>query len=254
MSKAPAVDYALEIIEFFSKAHGEIGIADISNTLDINKNAVSRILEALTEKNWIYLSNDSLKKYSLTLRPFSLIARHTNNQKITKLAAPCLEQLNKKLGDSVYLGVKNGNNVLYLLHYDSTKEVRISGRTGGEYPLHCSAPGKVLLAHESPTEIDAYFSAVPEKRTANTIQTAVEFYEECKKIKKLGYAVDNEEFGKGILCVACPIYDHDGRVIAVIGLSTLTIYDDLDSLLSSKYPLLKKAADQISECLGFMKL
>jgi len=148
MSKAPAVDYALEIIEFFSNNNSEIGIADISNALNINKNAVSRVLEALVEKNWIYMSDNSQKKYKLTLRPFSLIAGHTNSNSMTKIATPYIEQLNKELGDSVYLGVKNGRNVLYLIHCDSTKEVRINGRAGGEYPLNCSAPGKILLRRD----------------------------------------------------------------------------------------------------------
>ena len=57
------------------------------------------------------------------------------------------ERLNNEIEDAVYPGIKNGNNVLYLLHYDSKKEVRINGRDGGEYPLNCSAPGKILLGY-----------------------------------------------------------------------------------------------------------
>lgn len=65
MSKAPAVDYALRIIEFFSESKKEIGIADICNVLEINKNAASRVLEALVEYNWIYLSDEIQKNISL---------------------------------------------------------------------------------------------------------------------------------------------------------------------------------------------
>ena len=88
MSKAPAVDYALEIIEFFACKNSEIGIADISNALNINKNAVSRVLEALLEKNWIYMSDNTQKKYRLTLHPFSLISCYVNNNSIAKIATP----------------------------------------------------------------------------------------------------------------------------------------------------------------------
>ena len=77
MSKAPAVDYAIEIIEFIANSDTEIGIADISNSLGINKNAVSRVLDVLLEKSWIYISNPTQKKYKLTLRLFSLISGHT---------------------------------------------------------------------------------------------------------------------------------------------------------------------------------
>ena len=251
MSRAPAADYTLQIIEFFAQANSDVGIADISNFLGINKNAVSRVLEALTEGNWIYMSDAVSKKYRLTMRPFSLMSASVRADETVKIAEPILSKIHKQLGDSIYFGVRKDNKVLYLLHYDSVSDVRISGRVGGEYPLHCSAPGKVLLANESPAEVEAYFSAATEKRTANTIQTAVEFYEECQKIKKTGYAIDNEEFGKGIICIACPVYNSSGEVVATIGLSSLTIYDDINSLIENKYPILRHAAMQISAALGY---
>lgn len=253
MSKAPAVDYALEIIEFFSKKKHEIGIADISNALNINKNAVSRVLEALLEKNWIYLSDSSQKKYSLTLRPFSLIAGHMNENAVVKLAMPYIEKLNKETNDAVYLGVKNKRNVLYLLHCDSSREVRINGCVGGEYPLNCSAPGKVLLSYSDAEEINDFFNEDIDKRTENTITNFDDFMPESERIKKCGYAIDNEEFAKGIICIAVPVFDYEENVVASIGLSTLTLYEDIDSLINNKFSLLKKAADEISRCLGVKK-
>ena len=72
MSKAPAVDYALRIIEFLANSSDDVGIADICNNLNINKNAISRVLEALSEQNWIYLTDASQKKFRLSMKPFSL--------------------------------------------------------------------------------------------------------------------------------------------------------------------------------------
>lgn len=251
MSKAPAVDYALEIIEFFSKNNNEIGIADISNALNINKNAVSRVLEALLEKNWIYMSDRLQKKYRLTLRPFSLICGHSNNNSMAKIATPYIEKLNNELGDSVYFGIKHGKNVLYLLHYDSTKDVRINGRAGGEYPLNCSAPGKVLLSYSNENEMNDYFAVPIDKRTENTITAFDAFMIEAERIKKSGYAIDNEEFAKGIICIAVPVFDYEENVVASIGVSTLTLYEDVGTLINNKLPLLKKTAEEISLCLGY---
>ncbi len=250
MSKAPAVDYALEIIEYFASQNTEIGISDISNALQINKNAVSRVLEALLEKNWIYMSDGSQKKYRLTLRPFSLITKYTENNSLVKIATPYIEKLNRIFGDSVYLGIKNGRHVLYLVHCDSTREVRINGRTGGEYPLHCAAPGKVLLGFSHIEEIRNYFHTPIERKTENTIMDFDSFMAEADKIKKAGYAIDNQEFAKGIICIAVPVYDSAGNVAASIGVSTLTLYEELDTL-TEKYKLLKKAADEVSTNLGY---
>ena len=230
MSKAPAVDYALRIVEFFGKAQKEIGIADICNSLGINKNAASRVLESLLEYQWIYLSDQNQKKYRFTLKPFSIISKCTPEYSLAELAKSELCKLNESLGDSVYLGVRNHENVLYLLHFDSTKAVRINGRVGGEYPLRTSAPGKVLLANDLHPD---------------------DFSDEAESIKAAGYAIDNEEFAKGIICIACPVYDSEGTVAASIGISSLTIYDDIDSLVNDKLPHLKEAARKISQKLGY---
>ncbi len=251
MSKAPAADYALQIIEFFARCSHEIGLVDINNALGINKNAASRILDALVEQNWIYLSNPVGKKYRLTLRPFSLLSKNVAEQPLITIARPHLDALHEALGDCIYLGVQSGRNVIYLLHYESVKAVRIGARAGGEYPLNCAAAGKILLAYNGdPT---AYFSEQVDLRTPNTITTLREFEAEAVKIKEQGFAMDNEEFAKGILCAAVPIFDCSGNVVASIGCSTLTIYDDTDSLIREKYPLLKETAGKISASLGYRK-
>ena len=251
MSKAPAVDYALKIIEFLAGSNGEAGISDICNGLNINKNATSRVLDALMEQKWIYLSNSSQKKYRLTMKPFSIISKSIEENNVVKISRPYLEQIHSVLGDSVYLGIRNGDNVLYQLHFDSVKDVRINGCVGGEYPLYCSAPGKVLLAYGDRSDIEEYFNSPTTKRTDKTIVSFETFFAEADNIRKNGYAVDDEEFAKGIVCIACPLFDSNGQAVAAIGISSLTLYDDIDSLINEKYPMIKDAAYNISLSLGY---
>lgn len=232
MSKAPAVDYALRIIEFFAQSQTEIGIADICNSLGINKNAASRVLDSLTEYKWVYVSDEKQKKYSFTMKPFSLVSKCMPQHALCEIAEKELIKLNKKLGDSVYLGVKNNDKMMYLLHFDSLKEVRVNGRAGGEYPLLSTAPGKIILAYDK-----CFFSK--------------EFEKEAKEIRNREYATDNEEFAPGIICIACPVFNDAGNVIASVGISSLTIYDSIDSLVENKLPLLKEAAKNISLSLGY---
>ena len=71
------------------------------------------------------------------------------------------------------------------------------------------------------------------------------------QIKACGYATDNEEFAKGIICIACPVYDDTGNVAAAVGISSLTIYDDINSLINNKLPQLSEAARNISLNLGW---
>jgi DNA-binding IclR family transcriptional regulator len=168
------------------------------------------------------------------------LAYHNSMEKVINTAKPFLKELHSQLGDSVYLGIKKEKTVLYLMHYDSIKEVRISGCVGGEYPLHTSAPGKILLAWSKDEEIDDYFNS----KASNFIMEAIQ-------IKEQLYAIDNEEYGKGIICYSAPIFNSSGDVIAAIGVSTLTIYDDISSLISTKGKLVSAYANKISEALGF---
>lgn len=251
MSKAPAVDYALRIIEFMARAEGGVGISDILQELGINKNAASRVLEAFTEQGWIYLSDPALKKYSLTMKPFSVISKGITENAAVKIASPYLEKLNTELGDSVYYGIKNDDKVLYLLHFDSVREVRISGCVGGEYPLHSTAPGKVLMSCCDSGYIERYFDNIKADKAEKAITDVKAFCREAVQIKKRGYAVDNEEFSRGIICVACPVFDSLGNTVAAVGISTLTIYDNINSLINIKLPLLEEVALNISKSLGY---
>ena len=146
MSKAPAVDYALKIIEAYAASNQNLGISDVSALLGINKNAVSRTLEALTEGGWLYCADEAGKKYALTRRPFALLAKGATLHSPVEQAEPVVRALHEKTGDSTYFGVLDGDAVMYLLHHDAVHDLRIGGRVGGRYPLHCTAPGKVLLA------------------------------------------------------------------------------------------------------------
>ncbi len=238
MSKAPALDYAIEIIECFSKQNIPLSIADLSNLTGINKNAISRILGSFVEHDWVYCCDEIQKKYLLTLRPFSLTSKCVSESSMVKIAQPVLSKLNEELGDSVYLGVKKEKTVLYLLHYDSDKPARISGRIGGEYPLHISAPGKILLSYSDKETIKSYCD-----------NAKVEFTE-VEEIVKNGYALDREEFSRGVLCFAAPVFDKDAKVVASIGISTLTIYDTIETLMK-KGKKITQAAQSISRALGF---
>lgn len=102
---------------------------------------------------------------------------------------------------------------MYIQHLDDVKDVRAAGRSGGGYDLHCSAPGKVLLACADREFIEEYASASLEKRTENSITEKNLLLTELESVRQNGYATDCEGFGNGITCVAAPIFDHTGKAV-----------------------------------------
>ncbi len=244
---APAVEASAKIITFLAECEQETGISEISRETGINKNMVFRILNTLEQEGWVYRNE---QRYSLTLLLFRLASKPISRLALNTAATPILYDLLNKTGESTYLGILHGDKVLYLQHLDGVKNVRVAGRVGGEYGLYCSAPGKVLLAHADKDFIEEYTSGTFEKNTKNTITEKSELLPELESVRKNGYATDKEEFGNGITCVAAPIYDYSGKVIATIGCSAFTANENHAEIIEKNLPHVLSAARQISAILG----
>ena len=245
---APAAEASTKIITFLAECEQEIGVSEISRGTGINKNMVFRILNTLENEGWVYCN---AQKYSLTLLLFGLASKPISRLSLNTAATPILYDLLNKTGESTYLGIRNDDKVLYLQHLDGIKSVRVAGRVGGEYDLYCSAPGKVLLAHADNDFIEEYTSRNFDKTTKNTITEKSDILKELENIRINGYATDREEFGNGITCVAAPIYDYTGKVIAAIGCSAFTTNNKCEKIIERLLPEIVNAEKIISERLGF---
>ena len=244
---APAAEASTKIITFLAECEQETGVSEISRGTGINKNMVFRILNTLENEGWVYCN---AQKYSLTLSLFGLASKPLSRLSLNTAATPILYDLLNKTGESTYLGILNDDKVLYLQHLDGVKSVRVAGSIGGEYDLYCSAPGKVLLAHAEKDFIEEYTSRTFHKTTKNTITEKADMLKELENIRINGYATDKEEFGNGITCVAAPIYDYTGKVIAAVGCSAFTSSGQCEEIIKTLLPGILKSAKEISTRLG----
>ncbi len=244
---APAAEAATKVITFLAEQPTEVGISEISRRINLNKNMVFRILNSLEKEGWVYHSD---QKYGLTLVPFQITSKSLSRMSLSTAAAPAVLALWHATGESTYLGILNEDKVTYIQHFDSTKDVRVAGRIGGEYDLYCSAPGKVLLAYADESFIDSYTSRSFEKRTPHSVTDKKALLTILKEVRKNGYATDQEEFGGGIACVAAPVFDYTGKAIGTVGCSGFTVSEQSDILIRRLLPHVQKAATEISVCLG----
>ncbi len=250
---APAVGFCVKVIEVLADSTTPIGISEISRRTEINKNMVSRILHTLEEENWV--QSDDKSCYSLTLLPFCLSSKVVNRTTLVDISVPILQKFWKEYGESTYLGILHHDEVLYLLHFDSVQKVRVAGTVGGSYPLYCTGPGKVLLAFSGEEYVEKYLNEhVLKKYTENTVTDPNKLKIELKTIRERGYSLDREEFGKGIVCMSVPIFDHTQCVIGVVGCSFSTVYCEADEIYDRCGEKLLKTAEQISRSLGYVLL
>jgi DNA-binding IclR family transcriptional regulator len=246
----PAVRHAIRLLEVLSEANCAMGVSEISKKLDLNKNMVFRLINTLTEEGWICQEDDG-PKYSMSLAAFHLSAKSVSRLSISEAAYEPLKKLQQETGESVFNAVFYKDSALYIQHFDSVRTVRIAGMIGGRYPVHCTAPGKVLLAYAGDRVFDRICGKGLEGFTENTLTDRLKLRKHLDAIKSQGYAVDQEEYGKGIFCLAVPIFDYSGLAVSAIGVSVLTIYYDIEVLLRKFGPRLKTIGEEVSKKMGF---
>jgi IclR family transcriptional regulator, KDG regulon repressor len=244
----PAVARATELLERLSASHVPLGVSELSRELGTNKNMVFRLLHTLEKQGWIVQEDGP--KYRVSLRPYCFFSRPVQRMGLREAAAAPLRELWEQTGEACYLAILDDDRCLFIEHLDSTREVRAQGRVGGRYQLHCCAPGKVLLAHAGRKLIDRTLGRPLEPNTVATITDNEELRRELASVVDRGYALDLEEYSRGMMCLAAPIADAHGQVIGALGITGLTIHYTQAELVSVFGPRVLRAAAEAAENLG----
>lgn len=226
-NRAPAAAAAIKIIECIAQAAEPLSISGISSCTDINKNMISRTLSELLEAGWVSL-DEKTGGYSLTLQLFQLSSSALKKKTLTSCSGSYLKRLSELTGECIQLAVKNGDSVVYIDQIESKNIAGIKGQIGASYPLDNTAPGKVFRAFEMN---DADLS----------------------ELRSLGYACDNEEYGRGVICIAAPVYDYTGNVVAALNIASLTVNHSMEEMVGEFSSLLIEQAAELSEELGYMR-
>jgi len=214
-----SIDRALQVLELFSLEKPEWGVTEISKALNIYKSNVHNVLTTLAEKGFV-IKESKTDKYKLGIKFFELGSIVIKNMDLRKIAHLYIEELSKEFNETVHLGVLDKGRVVSIEREESDKSLCSHIEIGKRTPLHCTAVGKAIMAYLSEDEINLIIKEKGlEKFTENTITTKKELENEFKKIREQGYAVDNMEHEEGVRCVAGPIRDYTGKVIASMSIS-----------------------------------
>jgi IclR family KDG regulon transcriptional repressor len=218
-----SVERAFQILEEVSLAKGGIGITELSTKLNMYKSTIHRVLSTLTHIG--YVEQDSLSgRYKLGYKLLGVSSRLLNNLDIRHESLSCLEELAKATNEVVHLVILDGGEVVYIEKVEGTETIRMHSQIGKRVPVHCTGVGKAILAYLSPSrvsEIVAEYGLQP--HTMYTIRTEKDLLADLKLVRQRGYAFDLEENELGISCVAAPIWDYSGAVIASVSVSGPTM-------------------------------
>jgi IclR family KDG regulon transcriptional repressor len=213
---------AFSILDAFSVERPQLSLAQIANLAGIHKSSAFRLLATLEAHGFVEKSPVG-HGYRLGWKLGELAGRLLGRYELRELAATDMEELARKSGEIVHLSILDGAEIVYLEKKGRSQPLTVSTTVGGRSPAHASAMGKVLLAGLAEGEMRRLLRGVSLRRfTVTTITDRRRLAEELSAIRRQGYALDNEETFPGIRCVAAPLRDRAGRVVAALSVTAPT--------------------------------
>lgn len=234
----------IKIIEAIALADRPMSPTDIALKLDIPKPTVHRIIGYLKDENYIQTNPRGNLVPDTHLHDIAVGVIKGSQYRIMRQSI--LEGLAEKVGETCGISTPDG---IYMIYYDqilTEHPLRVDLPIGTRTPVYATASGKLYLSQFSKMKRLKILEHLPRQKLAkNTIIRIEDFETEFKKIRKNGYAVDNEEFIDDMIAISAPILDKEGKVAAGVYIISPTIRKSLDELL--KYvPLLKETATELS--------
>lgn len=235
---------ALRVLTAVVEAAEPISLADLSAAVALPKPTVHRLAAILVREGM--LEKDPLTRRYAVARGFHDLAfRAIRSAPVHRARQFLLQRLSEKLGETVNLGVLSEGTVIYLERVESAWPLRMDFKPGSRVPIHCTAIGKLLLAFTPPSVRDSLLAVAPlQAYTKNTITDRERLLEELRITRKRGHSEDNEEFLAGVCCLAVPVRNATGKVIAGLAVSAPSARFPLERA-RSHLPDLKEFAERI---------
>jgi len=193
---------------------------EISDHLELNTSTTFRLLKSLMSYRFVH-QDENTNQYRLWLACLDLARGFNDGYDLRQIALPELEKLRNGVKETVHLAIVEQMEVVYIEKLQGLHAIGLMGsRVGGRSPIYCTGVGKALLAYLDRQVIEEHFDNHKMKRyTEATITTLEELFLELEQIRIRGYALDKGEHEADVRCVAAPIYNLNGDVIASISVS-----------------------------------
>lgn len=221
-SSSTAVERALAILEAVAQRGGGLTNGELSRRLKIPKSSASYILRTLERQGYLRREG-STGRYRLGLKVVNLSRGVLSGLDIRELAMPALLQLVERCQLTAHLAILDQEEAVYIEKVEAPGFIKMNTWVGRRMDVHSTAVGKVLIAHLPEAEAQAIIRRRElKKRTPRTITVVSKLQQELGRVRTHGYAVDDEENSLGVRCVAAPVFDGLGDVVASVGVSGTT--------------------------------
>lgn len=246
----PAVTRALDILELFLGVEDSMTASQIQRMTGLPRTTVHELVTTLVARR--YLSAEPGGGYRLGVRLHQLGSQYGEQFDLAAAGREVAASVVAECGETVHVAVLEDTDVIYIAKVDSTHTVRMVSASGRRLPAHCTAVGKMLLASLTESELAQLFpaeTALP-AMTSQTITGAAALGKQLAAIRARGVAIEECESNPDVCCLAAPVRDRSGTVIAALSISVplprwnARRRDELQ-------PLAVAGAARLSERLGY---
>ena len=248
-----STEKALAIIELLARQHSPMRLRDISQELGINASTALRFLSSLQGCGYVDQDRES-QRYFLTYKICRIANQVSGSAELQTITHPYLVSLCEQFHEALCVSVEQDMTMVYIDVASSPDQSLMSmQRIGNVSPMHCTGNGKLLLLNYTAEQLDRLIrlKGLP-RLTEHTITTRQALLEELERVRAEGFAYDNEECETGVRCVACPIRDYTGTIVAGISV-TGPVTRMTDETIRRIQGRLAEAAGRISRALGYQQ-
>lgn len=210
---------AASILRCLAESGEAVKTTSLARRLGLDRSTVYRILLTLEEARLVE-RDEATGVYSVGLGAFEVGSAYLRRTDLHGVARPLMVELSQKVGETVHLAVPSGNQAIYLDKIDRSGGLGMISRVGAPVALHCTGCGKVILAFQPDDIRENLLTSLELSRfTPNTITTKAGLRTELEETIRRGYALDRVEHEDRVACVAVPIFNHAGELLAAISVS-----------------------------------
>jgi DNA-binding IclR family transcriptional regulator len=212
--KVPALGKGVALLEAVAREPG-LSFTGIQERLNMPKSSTHHLISTMCELGLI--KKRSPGGYGLGLKLFELAGIANESNDLQRDAVPILRMFADQVQLTCHLGMFDDGEAVYLARADGARDIVVKSHVGQRFPVNCSALGKSLVAWLEPAPLDAVIASLAfEQRMPKTVMNAQDFRVQLADVRRRGWAIDDEEQAPNCRCIAAPIRDRDGVVVAAI--------------------------------------
>ena len=246
-----SVERVFTLLELLGAGDESLGISELARRSELPVGTVHRLLATLNQLGYVEQDLET-RKYALGIRFLHLRGAVAKRLKLGEQAMPIMKALMRRVNETVHLAVLSEGEIVYIDRIEGFQTQNMYTQIGKRGPVHCTALGKTLLAYLPEAAVDQVIATRGLARyTSRTLTTAAALKQDLSLIRQRGYAIDDLESDLSVRCLAAPIRDYGGRVVAALSISgpASHIRPERDAELVKE---VSWAAHQISAGLGYL--